>query len=72
MDHQKCIELVKNSKSFKGLNYIQQSMIKKHKNMKEIQHCLILIKNIGFAQWEKQEKTSYLNRLIINELSNEQ
>lgn len=63
--------MVKNSKSFKKLTYIQQSMIKKHRNINDIYHALLIINNIGFDQWEKQFKTTYLNILIIKELSHE-
>jgi len=46
-------------------------MVKKLSNFKKIEHYLAVIKNIGFDQWQRQSDVSYLNKLIIKELSNE-
>jgi hypothetical protein len=67
MTYSQCQELVIKSKSYKNLNFIQKTMVKKHRNIKEILHCVEVIKNIGFVQWEKQSKVNHINKMIIKE-----
>lgn len=54
--------------AYKSMSKIQQIMAKKRNNIKAIEHALNVIENVGFAQWEKQSNSNYLNKLIINEL----
>ena len=53
------------------MDNVQRIMVKKLSNFKKIEHYLAVIKNIGFDQWQRQSDVSYLNKLIIKELSNE-
>lgn len=71
MEHSKCLELVLKSQSYKKMDNIQKSITKKYANIKQISHAMTVIKNIGFDQWQKQERATYLNRLIIKELNND-
>lgn len=57
--------------SYKNLNKIQQKVVRKYNNVKEIQHALNVIENIGFEAWNKKFKTTYLNILIIKNICNE-
>jgi hypothetical protein len=56
--------------SFKSLNKIQKSVCLKRKNLKEISHCLNVIKNIGYDQWLISNNTYYVNKLLISEIVN--
>lgn len=63
-------EKIKNTKIYQGLEFYRKKIVLKRNNVKAIEHSLEVIKNIGFDQWEKQTQSNYLNRLIINEIKN--
>lgn len=57
-----------NTDTYKGLSFLKKSFVRKRNNIKAIQHALSVINYKGFDHWEKEHKTSYLNKLIIKEL----
>lgn len=64
-------EMVKNTKTFKGLTKIQQSIVKTYNNIKLIQTGLSIVSHKGFEKFEKEHNYSWLNLMIIKELTNE-
>ncbi len=66
------LEIIEKTDAYKSMNPLQKKVVRKYNNVKEIQHALNVIENIGFEEWNKKFKTTYLNILIIKEISNEQ
>jgi bacterioferritin (cytochrome b1) len=65
------IDDLEKTDAYKSMNLLQKKVVRKHNNVKEIQHALNVIENIGFEDWEKKFKTTYLNILIIKNICNE-
>tara|TARA_R110002020_G_scaffold334555_2_gene549790 strand:- start:7767 stop:7979 length:213 start_codon:yes stop_codon:yes gene_type:complete len=59
---------LKELSSYKKLDNVQQIMVKKHKNVKKINHHLELIKNMGYKKWLLLSNLYYLNKLLIDEI----
>jgi hypothetical protein len=65
------LEIIEKTDAYKSMNPLQKKVVRKLKNLNEIKHALNVIENIGFEEWNKKFKTTYLNILIIKNICNE-
>lgn len=61
---QKIIE----TNAYKKMSFIQRKFVITRNNVKQIEHHLKLIENIGYAQWFREHQSTYTNYLIINDI----
>jgi GTPase len=54
--------------SYKKLTPIQQRIAVKYKNLKEIDHCISVINNIGHEKWLRQTNTWCINKKILSDI----
>lgn len=59
---------VENTESFKKLDSMMQSIVKKRNNIQKIDHHLKVIDNQGYDKWLSQTNVQWANKLIINEI----
>lgn len=57
------------TKTYKDLSFIQRKMVITRNNLKQIEHCMVVIEHIGFDQWKKISNPNYTNKLIIKDLN---
>jgi len=63
-------DTIKETKFYKGLNFISQKMVRSLKNCEKIDNSLNVISAIGIKKWESQTKPNFINKQIITELLN--
>lgn len=64
-------ERVKQTDAFKSLTKTMQSIVRSYNNIKLIQNGISIVGYKGFELFEKEHNYSWVNLMIIKELTNE-
>lgn len=67
-DHRLTKQKIQKTDAYKKMSFIQRKIAGSFSNLKTIGHSLKVIEHIGFAQWVKQTKSTYLNQLLIHDI----